>query len=229
MAGTVTHIAIAEKIYGIVGSGKISGLADFYNGNLAPDAIHAKKGYQREDKKRTHLTEGIPNSEMINPEKAKLFYGRVNDFIKNYYVNAHEKDLYLGYITHLLTDALFNTTVRENIVKKASSDGISQHTPEFAKIITSDIVNVDHALVSKYPFAQNPVEILERKWDYEIKDFISKDEINGSKWWVLESFFKNPTPPQPPIYYSYEEAVDFIEFATEKLTRCNGETYRKLL
>jgi hypothetical protein len=218
MAGTVTHIAIAEKIYGVVGSGKISDLADFYNGNLAPDAIHAKKGYQREDKKRTHLTEGIPNSEMINSEKAKLFYSRVNEFIKNYYVNAtQEKDLYLGYITHLLTDALFNTTVRENIVKKASADGISQYTPEFAKIITSDIINVDHALVSKYPFAQNPVEILERKWDYEIKDFICKDEINGSKWWVLESFFKNPPPPQPLKYYSYEEAVNFINYATNNI------------
>jgi len=218
MAGTVTHIAIAEKIYSIVESGKISSLEDFYNGNLAPDAIHAKKGYQRMDKKRSHLTEDIPNSEIINPEKTKLFYGRINAFINKYYLSSdNEKDLYLGYITHLLADALFNMTVRENIVKRASADGINQHEPEFAKIITKDIINVDYILVSKYPFTQNPVEILERKWNYEIKDFVNKDEINGSKWWVINSFFKNPPESQPLRYYSYEEAVDFIEYATDNI------------
>ena len=218
MAGTVTHIAIAEKIYSIVGSGKIGSLEDFYNGNLAPDAIHAKIGYQRADKKRSHLTENIPNSQIINPEKTKLFYSRVNAFINNYYLNSdNENDLHLGYITHLLADALFNMTVRENVVKRASADGINQHEPEFAQIITKDIINVDYILVSKYPFTQNPVEILERKWDYEIKDFINKDEINGSKWWVIDSFFKNPPEPQPLKYYSYDEAVDFIESAVDNI------------
>ncbi|MCL2386190.1 MAG: zinc dependent phospholipase C family protein [Defluviitaleaceae bacterium] len=232
MAGTVTHIAIAEKIYSIVGSDKISNLADFYNGNLAPDAIHAKKGYQRIDKKRSHLTEDIPNSEIINPAKTKLFYDRVNAFINNYYLSSdNENDLYLGYITHLLADALFNMTVRENIVKRASADGINQHEAEFAQIITKDIINVDYLLVSKYPFIQNPVEILERKWDYEIKDFVGKDEINGSKWWVIDSFFKNPPEPQPLKYYSYEEAVDFIESAVDNIVyklRGNDEIIRIL-
>jgi len=218
MAGTVTHIAIADMIYSIVGSGKINNLADFYNGNLAPDAIHAKKGYRRADKKRTHLTEDIPNSEMINPEKEKLFYSRVNDFINNYYFSHdNEKDLYLGYITHLLADSLFNMTVRESIVKKSSADGINQHEIELADIITKEIINVDYILVSKYPFTQNPVEILEQKWDYEIKNFLSKDEINGSKRWVIESFFKNPPEPQPLKYYSYEEAVEFIKYAADSI------------
>ena len=216
MAGTATHIAIAEKIYSIVGSGKISSLEDFYNGNLAPDAIHAKTGYQRADKKRSHLTEDIPNSEIINPEKEKLFYSRVNDFIDNYYFNSdNEKDLYLGYIMHLLTDALFNMTVREDIVKKSLNDGANRH--DFVDIITKDIVNVDYMLVSKYPFAQDPVEILERKWDYEIKGFISRGEINDSKQWVIKSFFKNPPAMQTPKYYSYEEAVEFIEYAADNI------------
>ena len=218
MPGTVTHIAIAEKIYSIIGSSQIADISNFYNGNLAPDAIHAKKGFQRADKKRTHLTEGIPNAEIKNPEKLKLFYNRVNNFISNYYFNSgNEKDLYLGYVTHLLADALFNMTIRENIVQASAADGVNPHGAEFAKIITSDIINVDYILASKYPFNQDPVEILERKWNYKIADFISEDEINGSKWWVLDSYFKNPPKPQPPKYYSYKEAVNFIEYAANNI------------
>jgi hypothetical protein len=43
MDETTTHIAIADKINDILGDGVIKNLPLFFGGNIAPDAIHAKK------------------------------------------------------------------------------------------------------------------------------------------------------------------------------------------
>ena len=58
MPHTITHLAIADKIYVILGGEVIKNLPLFFGGNLAPDAIHAKKDYQRADKKHSHLSTG---------------------------------------------------------------------------------------------------------------------------------------------------------------------------
>ena len=80
MAGTATHIAIADKINSILGDGVIKNLPLFFGGNLAPDAIHAKQNYQRADKKHSHLCDGIRSYGYGYPEIAKLFKDRVNEF-----------------------------------------------------------------------------------------------------------------------------------------------------
>ena len=55
MAGAITHLVIAEKIYAELGDDIIKNVPLFFGGNIAPDAIHAKKDYQRADKVRVHL------------------------------------------------------------------------------------------------------------------------------------------------------------------------------
>jgi len=67
MPGSATHLAIANKLYSILGEGVIPDLPLFFGGSIAPDAIHAKPGYQREDKRHTHLTVGMPTDAFQNP------------------------------------------------------------------------------------------------------------------------------------------------------------------
>jgi len=79
MASTITHLAIADKIYSILGDGIIRNLPLFFGGNLAPDAVHAKKDYQRADKKYSHLCDGIRSYGYGYPEIARLFKDRVDE------------------------------------------------------------------------------------------------------------------------------------------------------
>lgn len=57
----------------LLGSKVIRNLPLFFGGNIASDAIHAKPNYTREDKRCTHLTEGILIDQFQNPEKLNIF------------------------------------------------------------------------------------------------------------------------------------------------------------
>lgn len=231
MAGTATHLAIADRIYELTGN-RITNPALFFAGNIAPDAIHAKPGYQRSDKKRTHLTENISGGDFQNPEKLSLFHSRVNSFIDDYYNPEDEwADLYLGYIIHLITDELFNIHIRKQFVKCMERDGIREEDPQFFKRIIGDIESIDHIVVKEYPYKQNVKQLLNSVWDYEIKDYISSTEINNSKWWIINTFLNGNGTADNAVYYNYNTAYDFIIFASDNIIDrlTNGIDYKGIL
>ena len=231
MAGTATHLAIADRIYELIGE-KIKNPALFYSGNIAPDAIHAKPGYQRSDKKRTHLTENISGGDFQNSEKLSLFHSRVNSFIDNYYHPEDDSsDLYLGYIIHLISDELFNIHVRRQFVKGMQKDGIKEEDPAFFKRIIGDIESIDHIVVKEYPYKQDVRGLLDSVWDYEIKDYISSSEINNSKRWIINTFLSGNDVENTAVYYDYNTAYNFILFAADNIIDrlTNGIDYKKIL
>lgn len=231
MAGTVTHLVVADRIYELTGN-RITNPALFFSGNIAPDAIHAKPDYQRPDKKRTHLTENISCNDFQYPEKREIFYSRVNSFIDVYYDPEDESaDLYLGYITHLITDELFNVHIREQFVKCMEMHGIREENPELFRRIISEIEIVDHIVFKKYPFRHDVRQLLNSVWDYEIKDYIPSAYINNSKRWVIDTYLSGNDTVGEAVYYDYNTAYDFIIFAADNIIDrlSNGTDYRKIL
>lgn len=233
MPGTLTHIAIADKIFSIWGGSVITNIPLFFGGNLAPDAIHAKKNYQRADKKRSHLCEGIRSYGYGYPEIAKLFQSRVDEFIENYYLTAgEEKDLYLGYIVHLLVDEFYLLSTYKCLEEYLKSSGVNPDEPGFRKNLADEVNNNGHReffsensyihdiLTNEYDFKQNVVDVLEAVWDYEIKDYITKDEINISKRWVINKFFKNESTVELKLNLDNDrsKALKLIEIASENVT-----------
>jgi hypothetical protein len=240
MAGTVTHLAIADKIYDILGSEVIKNYSLFLGGNIAPDAIHAKKDYQRADKKRSHLCDGIRSYGYGYPEIAKLFKDRVDEFINKYYMTAGEdKDLYLGYIVHLLADELYLLSTYEQIETRLRKDGRNLDEPDFRKNLAdevnagshreffSDAAYINDVSVYEYNFKADVLSALEAVWDYEIKDYINADEMNISKRWVIDTFVKSvkiePTEAtQDDINNNRDKDkvikfIDFIDLTAEKI------------
>lgn len=233
MAGTVTHLAIADKIYFILGNKAIKNLPLFFSGNIAPDAIHAKKDYQRADKKRSHLCEGIKSYGYGYPEISQLFKDRVNEFIEKYYMAAGEdKDLYLGYIVHLLVDEFYLFSAFERLENHLINNAANPDEPGFrikladavsddpqfynADYIdffkdTSSIINIS---ANDYYFKQNVVDVLEAVWDYEVKDYIGVNEINTNKRWVINTFFKSEKTKSND---DREIAIKFINLAAENI------------
>jgi len=229
MAFTTTHIAIADRINSILGDGVINNLPLFFGGNIAPDAVHAKKNYQRADKKHSHLCDGIRSYGYGYPEIAQLFKDRVNDFIGKYYMTADEdKDLYFGYIVHLLVDEFYLLLVYGLLENHLKNNGANPDEPGFRKKLadaisddpqeynvayinffseTSIIINIS---ANDYNFKQNAVDLLEAVWDYEVKDYISVNEINISKRWVINNFFKSEKTQSNA---DHEMAIKFVDLA----------------
>lgn len=220
MAGTATHLAVADYICEKLGNSKFKSLPLFYSGNIAPDAIHARANYIRAFKKHTHLTEGISGGDFQNPEKVAIFHERLKDYISTYYDStSNESDLYLGYISHLVTDEYFNIHIRQQFVAAMGKEGIQQEDVEFFKRIMKDIDSIDTVILEKYPFKNDVRTILDSVWGYEVKDMVTADEITRSKRWVIDKLFGSQHSTASPMYYSYEEAHKFIAETAENIIK----------
>lgn len=240
MPGTILHLAIADKVYSILGDGVIKNLPLFFGGNIAPDAIHAKKEYQRADKKHSHLCDGIHLYGYGYPEKVQLFKDRINAFIEKYYTTAGEdRDLYLGYVVHLLVDEFYTLSVFERLENHLRNNGGNPNEPGFRKKLADEISDdpqeyneayvgffsetssVFDISANDYEFKQNAVDVLEAVWDYEIKGYISANEININKRWVINTFFKSKKVKSND---NRETAIKFVDLAAKNIIErlCKG-------
>lgn len=217
MAGTATHLAVADLICERLGNDRFN-LPLFYSGNIAPDAVHSRPGYKREYKKETHLTVGIGGADFQDPEKVAVFHSRLIDYIEKYLCRESEDyDLYLGYVCHLVTDEFFNIDLRKRMVDNMGSDGLATEGPELARAILSDMDIVDRRIMAKYPFKNDVRSLLSEVWDLEVCDMVSKEETNISKQWVIDKLFCQNIDDTTPKYYSYDEALSFINYCADKI------------
>ena len=218
MPGSATHIAVADRIYSALGSSVIINLPLFFSGNIAPDAVHARDGYKREDKRRSHLTVDMPIDSFHDPEKLKIYHERINQFIAEFYDPSDERrDLYLGYVVHLLVDELFNVTLRTPLCKLMFMETVPQEEHDFFERVMQDIDSIDKLILRNYAYEQNVAEVLEVVWDYEIPGYVSIEEINKSKRGTIGRRFKREQPEVHLKYFSYQDALNFIGYAADNI------------
>ena len=247
MAGTITHLALADKLYDTLGSTIIKNYPLFLSGNIAPDAAHSKKNYQRADKKRTHLSDGINAYGYGQPEAAKLFKTRINEFIQKYYLPATEyKDLYLGYIVHLLADEFYLFSVYKQLEDKFIVNGANPSEPDFQRKVFDEVIDgwrepirptgslgIDYRkffeddvqqgdlAMRRYKFKNNTISALESVWDYEITDYLSSDELNNNKRWTINTYFDNENTQREGITEDdCEKYFSLLETATTAIIAC---------
>ncbi|MDD4690596.1 MAG: zinc dependent phospholipase C family protein [Eubacteriales bacterium] len=229
MPGTLIHLAIADNIYNILGSDVIKNPPLFFGGNIAPDAIHAKKDFQRADKIHTHLCDGIRSYGYGYPDVVKIFMDRVNEFIEKYYLTAGEdKDLYLGYAVHLLADKFEMFSACERLANQLGNE-VNANEPEYQRKLADEVNAGNYRNFFKedgqsfgfyaheYEFKNNVVNILEAVWDYEIKDYICSDEINISKRWYINTVFKREVNQSNILTYDHNIFIQYIDISTKKI------------
>lgn len=218
MAGIITHLVIAREMIKLLPKGTIKEEGLFYEGSFAPDAIHAREGFIREDKKHTHLRDNIPDKDFILEENRTLFYSRVADFIlENQMRECGLLDLYRGYVVHLLTDELFVITIREEFCEIMAGMGIAQHDIEFFYNIVSDLNRIDDILVENYEGMDEIRKRLEKIKPYPIEGLLSENEIRDCNNWLLHNYFVEKHELLAPVYISYERTLDFIKMTAENI------------
>lgn len=208
MAGTITHLVIADMLLDYF---KIQNPALFYCGNLAPDAIMARKNYVRWMKKHTHFKDDIPTDELHSKENFALYRKRLERFAR---AHLKEKDgdyeLYLGYVVHMLADEVFILRVRDHHVQKLSLDRDNPGYMAYFKRFGRDVDLNDWQLVREYSFRHPMPQTLKKEMDYEIEGYITRQELMESKDYIIQKNFLVKHNKENTAVFPFAENEAFI-------------------
>lgn len=227
MAGTVVHLLAAEKLLAKLGrenwSYPFQGMPEFYPdyfiaGNICPDGIMARQGYQRDMKLHTHFRDGIPDGSFEKEGMAQLFEKRMMRFWQEHEPDEREcPGLYLGYVTHMMTDERFILQERPKFFQNISVIGLTQKDAETFVRFNKETDFVDFQLLREYPELQEAKKALERVPAYEIKGMITKEELTASRKWILDYFFEQEHTEETAQFLEYDSMVQFIEDVVEEI------------
>ena len=227
MAGTIVHLAVAtqlnERFHKDSGEwlgkwAKHYDSEDFFAGNICPDGIMAREGYRREMKLHTHMRDGIPDGTFQEPERLALFRSRLKNFFAENTSNPEMRfSLYLGYLTHMLTDEKFILELHPEVLKRIAKTGYDRNNPETYMKFGKDVDNIDFRLVAEFPGISEAHQALRNVKPYEITGWITEEELTNSRKWILNYFFETPHEIHPPLFLPYEEICQFIPDVVEEI------------
>ena len=238
MAGTVEHLAIALELMGrwrkdreidveynaVSTEGKalqeirLQHPALFLAGNVCPDGIQARQHYQRSMKMHTHFRDGIPDYEFGFPENLAVFHQRIHQFAETHLkTDSPDRELYLGYLTHILADEVFMLTIRPEFMEKIAVLGLTDRDAETFEHFTFDVNQIDFRLAKEYPGMETAYRILTGSQPYAIEGMVTEEELTRSREWILDFFFDHAPLPEKPVYYTYERALQFISSAVDTI------------
>lgn len=227
MAGTIVHLAVAvelnrrfceepQKWLGVWENQYHS--EDFFAGNICPDGIMARKNYQREMKLHTHMRDGIPDGTFQEPEHLALFRRRLKQFFQE---NIHKPDvrfsLYLGYLTHMLTDEKFILEIHPEVLKRIAATGFDRSNPQTYVKFGKDVDAIDFRLVDEFPDISTAYEALRNVKPYAIDGWITQEELTASREWICRYFFETPHERYEPLFLPYGQMRQFIVDVTEEI------------
>lgn len=238
MAGTMVHLLVAEKLYqGIRERGLVYAAphltvpeeAYFIAGNICPDGIMAREGYRREMKLHTHFRDGIPDGSFEAPGMVELFEERMNAFWQEHLQDEGEKPgLYLGYVTHMMTDERFILEERPEFFRRIAVLGLTERDRETFVRFGKETDLVDFHLIYDFPEITRAKELLMKIEPYEIRGMLNAKELTASREWILQYFFGEAHLPEETKYLRYDSMVAFAEQVTEEiLERLQKEKYMK--
>ena len=238
MAGTMVHLLVAEKLYQRICNGRLVYAAPhldvpeeayFVAGNICPDGIMAREGYQREMKLHTHFRDGIPDGSFEAPGMVELFEERMKAFWQEHLQDEGEKPgLYLGYITHMMTDERFILDERPKFFERIAVLGLTDHDKETFVQFGRETDLVDFRLIRDFPEITRAKGLLEEVTPYEIRGMLGEKELTASREWILQYFFGKEYYIEETKYLLYDSMVAFAEQVTEEiLERLQKENYLK--
>ncbi len=124
-------------------------------------------------------------------------------------------DAYMGYVAHLLSDEIFVITARQKLVKMLAKEGIGQRDRVFFERFAPEVHNNDLILSRSYPRINKIQENIESVKEFEIKDYVTHEELEHSRRWVINNFLENPRKPDNPIYITPKDVEDYINQSVE--------------
>lgn len=215
MAGTVMHLVIADRLLKPL---SIHNPAFFYCGNLAPDAIMNRENYEREMKRHTHFKDQMRLYLLHKPENYAVYSERLQLFYDNYVaVSDKHQEIYLGYLTHILTDELYILKFRDKHVQKLVDLGKSPTDETYFHQFGKDVNSVDLDLAETYEFRYPMPDILLSENNYEIPGYITRKELADSKDFIIQKNFSGTSKKEPLQTMTMESNLEFIDLCVREI------------
>ena len=194
MAYTMTHILVAEKVLEYVNCP--IDYATYIVGAIAPDAVHANSNYSPVQKEKSHIfAEGLKWGEVTRETELDDWLDCIKDFYtRNYF--KYDRDFFLGYIVHLLTDICSCREIYAPFYKSLAQDEMEEKKKQFSQ----ESYCVNYYLFSEYSKNKILMEILKKGRSYSIPsiydDSVFENRIKQLfdfefRKWDLESIDKN--------------------------------------
>lgn len=210
MPGPIMHLFITDRVYQSLPNNTGIDRALMLAGSLAPDAVHAKPDYNRQHKKTSHLKEELSDWDFHESNNQQVFKQRIGLFIANMMKKEREvQSYYLGYLCHLLTDAVFVLSLRSVIIDgacKASGKTGKEVGPEE---IYQETDGLDHHIASRYSALDEIVTLLESVESMPVEDYVDKTDTRLSKEWVVRRIQQHAYGSHVQ-YISNEDIDDYI-------------------
>ncbi len=231
MAGTMIHLVIAVRLADFIENNDYQiKLANenyiefnrnmFVVGNICPDGIMERQNYERSMKLHTHFRDGIPDGDFGKDGTVGLFEHRLNEFWSEHFEDERSvKGIYLGYITHMMTDKKFILYERPKYFENISCIGLTDQDRETFVHFNRDTDLVDFKLVREMPELSEAKEILEKTSGYCIKNMITADELDRSRKWIIRHFFEEKHVLEESEFLDYNSIVKFIDDTVEYIKK----------
>ena len=191
----LVHLGVARNLLEEL---KIKDKNYFYLGCIAPDAVHMRNNFCREDKNASHLYTG----------DKEICINNTIDFI-----NKTNGDFFLGYGAHILTDIIWNKTIYANFKIKYKEDPLPLQSQTWAYYNDTD--QLDFELFNKLSYRKEVWDCLSDSNGIDAENLVSANEINSWNTRTLHWYDTGASIHKNPIkYISYDDIVNFIKSTT---------------
>lgn len=224
MAGTVEHLVIADSLLDKL---NIRNPSLFYCGNLAPDAIMSRPDYVRYMKTHTHFKDGQKPWEFRIPANQETYFKKLEAFVDCFFTEkyAQERELYLGYVVHILADEIYLLDYYEEFVADLYVEGSSPADEDFSRDFVHDVDQVDWELARTYAFRYPMPGVLLQEDGYEIPGWITAEEIRTSKEFIINKNFLTGHDREPLRVTTMEKNYRFMDLCADKIPQMLKERY----
>lgn len=178
----MSHLCISESLLKKL---KVDDIPQYYLGSLAPDAVHFRKDYNRDQKRISHLYENLERENLddyINNWKSN---------VEKFFISHNSKEIYefiLGYCVHLMAD-IYN-------YKYIWTPFKLKFGRENDKIYQNECLTVDFEICQKENYKAKLFPVLEQSKELDFFDLITQEELTGLKNNIIN------------VQYENKEAVD---------------------
>ncbi|CAG7652274.1 zinc dependent phospholipase C family protein [Paenibacillus allorhizosphaerae] len=181
----------------------------FLLGSIAPDAIHMRKGTNREDKRRTHLNvENEPDLQAYMRNKYEHYISQSPDEPWKWFVK--------GYFAHLLTDYFWLLDVYSVFKARTGLDGLTKD--EARKAYYRDTDQIDFTYYRTKPWVSEVWSGLIGARSFDVEPLLTAEEIHYWRFRTVHWFdLLGEEPGTEPRYITQPMVDAFIPAASRRI------------
>jgi len=220
----MTHLAVAKGINDKLGVAK--DLPSFFLGAIAPDAVHIRENFNGDMKVSSHYS--VKGDTWGQVASADIWRQQTLLRIKALKASV-DRDFYLGYYIHILTDAFNHDKMWLPFVDKRMAESVP--FKEIKGLVSEDYDRIDWLQYDSYGWSNEILALIEVARGVDAEDRVKAWEVEEYRDILVKMYRQNipfmdlindrelsvTADRKPPVYVSVQEIFGFIEDTVDEI------------